>query len=76
MRNINILYEEIQQQPQVKISNWFAVLEKVDACVDISGARRSVSDKMEASVEMNIGFYGQTVIWRRILETNTSKEVG
>jgi len=66
MRNINILYEEIlfredkdvqvQQQSQVKIWNWYAVLENVDAYVDIGEAQRSVRDKIETSVKMNIAF--------------------
>lgn len=72
MRNINVGYGEIlfledsdvqvHQQSKVKISNLFAVLEKVGAYVDISGARRSVGYKIETSVKMNIDFYGQTIL--------------
>jgi hypothetical protein len=67
---------QVQQQSQVKIWNWYAVLENVDVYVDVSEARRSVRDKSETSVKINIDFYGQIMLWRRILETNTSKEVG
>ena len=66
---------QVQQQSQFKIWNWYAVLENVDVYVDISEARRSVRDKIETAVKMNIDFYGQTMFWRRILETNTYKEV-
>jgi len=69
MRNTNVEYGEIpfqedssvqvQQQSQVKISNLFAILEKVGAHVDIRVARRSVSDKIETSVQMNIDFCGK-----------------
>jgi hypothetical protein len=72
MRNINVGYGEImfredsdvhvQQQSKFKISKLSAVLEKVCAYVEISGARRSVSDKTETSIKMNRDFYGKTML--------------
>jgi hypothetical protein len=47
----------MKEQYQVKISNWFAVLENLDYKVDINRARKNIRQNIDVSTKDSLGHY-------------------